>query len=38
MEAVTLIFVMIIGLVALAGASLSWGADTREQYPDDHSR
>lgn len=38
MDAMTLIFVMIIGLVALGGAALNWGADTREQYPDDHIR
>jgi nitrogen fixation-related uncharacterized protein len=38
MEAVILILVTIIGLVALDGASFSWGADSREQYPDDHTR
>jgi hypothetical protein len=26
------------GLVALGGAAITWGADSREQYPDDHAR
>lgn len=38
MEATIMAVIMIIGLVALGGASLNWGADTREQYPDDHTR
>lgn len=38
MEAAMLILVMIIGLVALGGAALNWGANTRERYPDDHIR
>lgn len=38
MEAMMLILVMIIGLAALGEASLTWGADSREQYPDDHTR
>lgn len=38
MEATVLILVMIIGLAALGGASLRWGVDSREQYPDDHTR
>jgi hypothetical protein len=38
MEAVMLFFVSMVGLVALAGASLTWGADSRETYRDDHAR
>lgn len=38
MEAMITILVMIFGLAALGGASLSWGADSREQIPDDHTR
>ena len=38
MELPVLFLVMIIGLAALGGASLSWGADSRERYPDDHIR
>lgn len=37
MDAVLLFLVLILGLAALDGASLTWGADTREQYPDDHT-
>lgn len=38
MEATMLFLVTIIGLVMLGVASLTWGADSREQYPDDHTR
>jgi nitrogen fixation-related uncharacterized protein len=38
MEATMLFLVLIIGLAALGGASLTWGADSRDQYPDDHIR
>jgi nitrogen fixation-related uncharacterized protein len=38
MEATMLVLVMIIGLAAFAAASLIWGVDSREQYPDDHVR
>ncbi len=38
MEAVLLFLVMIIGFVALDVASHTWGADSREQYQDDHVR
>ena len=38
MELTILVLVMIIGLAALGGASFSWGADSREAYPDDHTR
>jgi nitrogen fixation-related uncharacterized protein len=38
MEATVLLLITIIALVALGGASINWGADSREQYPDDHLR
>lgn len=38
MEATMMFLIMIIGLAALGGASFIWGADSREQYPDDHTR
>lgn len=38
MEAIMLILVVIIGLAALDVASQLWGADSREQYQDDHAR
>ncbi len=38
MEATMLFLVMIIGLVVLDVASQIWGADSREQYQDDHAR
>ena len=33
-----LVLVMIVGLAALGAASLIWGVDSRQQYPDDHAR
>ena len=38
MEATMLALVMIVGLAALGWASLNWGVDSREPYPDDHTR
>jgi hypothetical protein len=38
MEATVLVMVLIIGLVALGLASVTWGADSREPYRDDHAR
>ncbi len=38
MEAVMMFLITIIGLAVLGGASASWGADSREQYQDDHVR
>ncbi len=38
MEATMLFLVMIIGLAAFGVASQIWGADSREQYQDDHTR
>ena len=38
MEMTMLFLIMILGLAALGVASITWGADSRDQYPDDHSR
>ena len=38
MEAVVLILITFFGLVALDAASITWGADSRDQYRDDHAR
>jgi nitrogen fixation-related uncharacterized protein len=38
METTVLFLAMIIGFGALAWASFTWGADSRDQYPDDHIR
>jgi nitrogen fixation-related uncharacterized protein len=38
MEATMLFLVLVIGLAALGGASLTWGVDTRETSQDDHAR
>jgi nitrogen fixation-related uncharacterized protein len=38
MEATMLFLISLIGLVALSGASFTWGVDTRDQYRDDHAR
>ena len=38
MEAVMMFLITILGLAVLGGASASWGADSRPQYPDDHTR
>ena len=38
MEAMMMFLITIIGLVVLGGASVTWGADSREQYQDDHVR
>ncbi len=38
MEAVIILLVIIISLAAVDWASLTWGVDTRESYPDDHAR
>jgi hypothetical protein len=32
------ILAIFFGLVALGGASQTWGADSREPYRDDHAR
>jgi len=38
MEAIMLVLILTIGLAALGGASLAWGADSRDPYHDDHAR
>lgn len=38
MEATMLFLISMIGLVALSGASFTWGVDSRETYRDDHAR
>ena len=38
MEAVFIIFAIVFGLAALDAASLTWGVDSREPYPDDRRR
>jgi len=38
MEAMLTLLVTIIGFLVLAVASQIWGADSREQYQDDHAR
>ena len=38
MEAVMMFLITIVGLAILGGASVHWGADSREQYRDDHAR
>ena len=38
MELVLTILALVTGLAAVGGASMTWGADSRETYPDDHRR
>jgi hypothetical protein len=38
MEIVVTILALVTGLAVLGGASITWGADSRESYPDDHQR
>jgi nitrogen fixation-related uncharacterized protein len=38
MEATILFLISMFGLVALGGAAIIWGVDSRDQYPDDHAR
>ncbi len=38
MDAIGSLMAVITGLLILAGASLAWGADSRDQMPDDHHR
>jgi hypothetical protein len=38
MEITMLVLAIFFGLAALGGASQTWGADSREPYPDDHAR
>ena len=38
MEFIIMLTILIIGLLALDGAALTWGADSRNSIPDDHAR
>jgi hypothetical protein len=38
MEAAMLFLISMVGLIVVAAASLTWGVDTRDPYPDDHAR
>lgn len=38
MELVVTILAFVTGLAVLGGASITFGADSRETYPDDHQR
>ena len=38
MEAMMMFLITILGLAILGWASITWGADSREQYQDDHTR
>ncbi len=38
MEAIVMFSILIVGLMGLDVAALSWGADSRDSLPDDHIR
>jgi len=38
MDIVVTILALVTGLAVLGGASITWGVDSRESYPDDHRR
>jgi nitrogen fixation-related uncharacterized protein len=38
MEAIFIIFAVVLGLATLDAATLTWGVDSREPYPDDRRR
>jgi hypothetical protein len=38
MEAIVTILAFVAGLAVLGGASITWGVDSREPYPDDRRR
>ncbi len=38
MEALVMVLVIVISLVLLDAAAITWGADTRDTLPDDHRR
>lgn len=38
MELVVTIVAFVTGLAVLGGASINWGVDSRDCYPDDHRR
>lgn len=38
MDIVVTILAFVTGLAVLGGASINWGVDTTDSYPDDHQR
>jgi hypothetical protein len=38
MAALFILAIVIVGLAAFDAASVAWGADSRDQLPDDHRR
>jgi len=38
MEVIVTILALVTGLAVLGGASIGWGVDSRDAYPDDHRR
>lgn len=38
MEVIVTILAFVTGLAVLGGASITWGVDSREPYPDDRRR
>jgi hypothetical protein len=38
MEIIVILAILIVGLIGLDAAALSWGADSRNSLPDDHAR
>lgn len=38
MEFTMIMLVLVVGLALLGEAAQIWGADTRDPYPDDHTR
>jgi hypothetical protein len=38
MEAIVVLLVLVIGLIAFDRAAIDWGADSRDQLPDTHVR
>ena len=38
MELIVTIVALVTGLAVLGGASITWGVDTTDSYPDDHRR
>ena len=38
MELLVTIFAIVSGLAVLGGASINWGVDSTDSYPDDHQR
>jgi hypothetical protein len=38
MEIIVMIMILIVGLMGLDVAALTWGSDSRDSLPDDHTR